>query len=83
MAENRNMDKELKALLGTYSVPPPDSALIGRVLKSGQQHVSFRRRMSRWVMGAGLVGLGLAGGVNGAGNGGVVLPSQTFVRFGF
>lgn len=80
MPELKNSDAELKALLSAYRVAPPDAALAGRILQSGQTHVTIRRRIARWLVGAGLVGLGLAGGLTGAATVAVLLPSQTLMR---
>ncbi|WP_137135433.1 hypothetical protein [Rhizobium sp. FKY42] len=80
MPETHNLDEDLKALLSTYRVAPPDAALVGRILEGGQQRLTVRNRLTRWLVGAGLVGLGLAGGLTGAATVAIVLPSQSIIR---
>lgn len=83
MPEFKNSDEELKALLAAYRVAPPDAALAGRILQSGQRPMTIRKRIVRWMVGAGLVGLGLAGGLTGAATVAVLLPGQTVIRTDF
>ncbi|MBB4142885.1 hypothetical protein [Rhizobium rhizoryzae] len=80
MPESKDRDKQLEALLSTYRVAPPDAALVGRILESGQRRLTMRNRMIRWLIGAGLVGLGLAGGLTGATAVAFMLPSQSIIR---
>ena len=80
MREIQDAEEPLKALLASYRVAPPDAALTGRILESGQRRLTFRNRMARWLMGAGLVGLGLAGGLTGAATVAIMLPGQSFIR---
>lgn len=80
MPETKKPDDELKALLSAYRVSPPDAALVGRILASGQQRMTLRKRVTRWLLGAGLVGLGLAGGLTGAAMVAVIMPSHSTVR---
>ncbi len=54
------------AFLALSTTPAPTSALAGRILQSADRRVTLRRRLQRWLVGAGLIGVGLAGGVTGA-----------------
>ncbi|MCO5730992.1 hypothetical protein [Rhizobium sp. SSA_523] len=60
----------LRSLLGRHRIDPPGGALAGRILADGMRMTgaaSARRRgLRRWLAGAGLVGISLAGAVSGA-----------------
>ncbi|MDO1581383.1 hypothetical protein [Rhizobium oryzicola] len=79
---------KLDALLARYQPPGPSSALTGRILESAGRRVTLRRRLQRWFVGAGLIGVGLAGGLTGALVVAVVMPphaptmTETATAFG-
>jgi hypothetical protein len=54
------------AFLALSTTPAPTSALTDHIFQSADRRVTLRRRLQRWLVGAGLVGVGLAGGVTGA-----------------
>ncbi|MCF1460575.1 hypothetical protein FS827_04490 [Agrobacterium vitis] len=56
----------LDAFLALSAPPSPSAALTGRILQSADKRVTLRRRLHRWLVGAGLLGVGLAGGLTGA-----------------
>lgn len=56
----------MDAFLALSATPSPSAALTGRILQSADKSVTLRRRLQRWLVGIGLVGVGLAGGVTGA-----------------
>ncbi len=71
----------LDALLSRYQAPSPSPALVGRVLPQAAfaaagRRATLQKRLRAWWMGAGLVGLGLAGGLTGAIAVSVIMPSQ-------
>lgn len=66
MSENATQEERLDALLSGYRVEAPNSALAGRVLADGMRLRQRRTRIWRWLTGAGLIGVGLAGALSGA-----------------
>ncbi|RWX81093.1 hypothetical protein EPK99_01815 [Neorhizobium lilium] len=56
----------LDAFLALSATSLPPAALTGRILQSADKRITLRRRLQRWLVGAGLVGVGLAGGLTGA-----------------
>ncbi len=66
MSENETQEERLNALLSRYRTKEPGSALAGRVLADGMRLRQRRTRLSRWLTGAGLIGIGLAGALSGA-----------------
>lgn len=66
MSENETQEKRLNALLSRYRTKEPGSALAGRILSDGVRLRQKRARVSRWLTGAGLIGIGLAGALSGA-----------------
>lgn len=66
----------LDAALARLAGPPPSAALAGRLLADAERRVTIRTRLRRWLVGAGLIGIGLAGGLSGAVAVAVVLPGQ-------
>ncbi|MBT9368729.1 hypothetical protein [Rhizobium sp. CSW-27] len=66
----------LDAALAMLAAPQPKAALSGRILADAERHVTIRTRLRRWLVGAGLIGIGLAGGLTGAMAVAVVLPGQ-------
>ncbi|MCY1664334.1 hypothetical protein [Rhizobium sp. SL86] len=66
MSENGNREEWLDALLARHKVQAPDSALTGRILADGLRLRQRRARIGRWLTGAGLIGIGLAGALSGA-----------------
>lgn len=79
---------KLDALLDCYEPSGPSSALTGRIMETAGRRVTLRRRLQRWFVGAGLVGVGLAGGLTGAFVVAVVMPphpptmTETATAFG-
>ncbi len=78
MTETQDKAERLDALLGSYRVPPPDSALAGRIVESGLRRARLHRRLVRAITGAGLIGIGLAGGLTGVAAVMVVMPAASF-----
>lgn len=66
MTENTNREERLNALLARHRIEAPDSALAGRILADGVRLRQRRARIGRWLTGAGLIGIGLAGALSGA-----------------
>jgi hypothetical protein len=56
----------LDTLLDTYATPPFSAALIGRIIAPAASRLTLQRRLRRWWLGVGFVGIGLAGGLAGA-----------------
>jgi hypothetical protein len=54
------------AFLALSATPAPTAVLTGRILQSADRRITLRRRLKRWLVGAGLIGVGLAGGLTGA-----------------
>lgn len=67
----------LDAFLALSASPLPSAALIGRISRSADKRVTFFRRLRQWLVGAGLVGVSLAGGLTGALAVAVVAPSPS------
>lgn len=80
MSETPKTDRALHELLKSYKVPEPDAALTGKILSFGTYQAEKRRRIRNWLIGAGLIGVGLAGGLSGAATVAVVIPVQPYVR---
>ncbi|MGE6740918.1 hypothetical protein ACQKGC_11645 [Allorhizobium pseudoryzae] len=78
MTESRNREEQLDRLLARHRVPTPDSALTGRILADGLRLTQRRARIWRWLTGAGLIGVGLAGALSGAAAVMVLSPSSGF-----
>jgi hypothetical protein len=56
----------LDELLGRSASPPVSAALSARIVQTANRRVTWQRRVQRWLVGAGLIGVGLAGGLTGA-----------------
>lgn len=80
MSEKPDAERQLDALLASYRVAEPDTALTGAILASGTRHVAKRRRLRQWLMGAGLIGLGLAGGLTGAVAVAIITPREPMMQ---
>lgn len=76
MSDKPDAERQLQALLASYRVDAPDAALVGAVLTAGNRRMSLRRRWQRWLVGAGLIGVGLAGGLTGAVAVAVITPHE-------
>ncbi|MBP2547645.1 hypothetical protein J2858_000538 [Neorhizobium galegae] len=71
----------LDAILSRYQAPSPSPSLVARVLPpealaAASRRATWQRRLRASWMGAGLVGLGLAGGLTGAVAVSVIMPGQ-------
>lgn len=80
MSDTHKSDRALQDLLGSYRVEMPDAALTGKILNLGVQQKAKRKRIRNWLIGAGLVGIGLAGGLSGAATVAIITPMQPYVR---
>jgi hypothetical protein len=67
----------LDAYLALSVSPLPSVALIGRIAQSADNRVIFFRKLRQWLVGAGLVGVSLAGGLTGALAVAVIAPSPS------
>uniref|UniRef100_UPI00310168B9 hypothetical protein n=1 Tax=Neorhizobium sp. EC2-8 TaxID=3129230 RepID=UPI00310168B9 len=57
---------QLDAVLSRLQPPSPSSELTGRILAGGETWRTRRQRFRRWAISAGLIGIGVAGGLTGA-----------------
>lgn len=56
----------LDAVLSRLSPPSPSAGLTAGILADGKTWIARRQRFRRWAISAGLIGIGLAGGLTGA-----------------
>ncbi|MFD1745422.1 hypothetical protein ACFSE1_08130 [Rhizobium helianthi] len=80
MPETHDTDRTFERLLTSYRVAEPDAVLMGRILNLGAQQAARRTRRRHWMIGAGLVSLGLAGGLSGAVTVAIITPIEPYVR---
>ncbi|CDN58204.1 Hypothetical protein RG1141_PA13720 (plasmid) [Neorhizobium galegae bv. officinalis bv. officinalis str. HAMBI 1141] len=57
---------QLDAVLSRLQSPSPSTRLTAGILADGETWLARRTRLRRWAISAGLIGVGLAGGLTGA-----------------
>lgn len=67
----------LDAYLALSAAVAPPAALIERIVQSADKRTTLRGKLQQWLVGAGLAGIGLAGGFTGALAVAAVAPSPS------